>query len=55
MNVGQEDQKTCQFLAATRDAELGGLLNRSDRIAAGTGECDDLGAAALGSMAKCGR
>ena len=47
MHVGQEDQQTGELLAALDDAEFGRLLDRVDRVAAGIGETDDLGARGL--------
>ena len=42
VHVGDEDQQAGELLAALDDAELGGLLDRVDRVAAGIGEADDL-------------
>ena len=42
MDVGQEDQQSGELLAAFDDAELGRLLDRIGRVAAGVGKTDDL-------------
>ena len=42
VDVGDEDKQSGELLAALDDAELGRLLDRVDRIAAGIGEADDL-------------
>ena len=46
MDVGQENQQPRELLFR-RDAELGRLLDRVDRVAAGIGKADHFGARAL--------
>ena len=48
MHVGDEHHDRSQVLAAGDDAELGGLLDRVDGVAAAVGEPDDLGLGGLG-------
>ena len=43
MDVGQEHEHPGKVLPALDDAELGGLLDRVRRVAAGIGETEDLG------------
>ena len=47
VHVGDEDEQAGELLAALDDAELGGLLDRVDGVAAGVGEADDLGLGGL--------
>src|SRR3954454_1994227 len=47
VNVADKHQQAGELLAALDDAELGSLLDRFDRIAAGIGETDDLGSGFL--------
>ena len=47
MHVRDEHQQPGEVLPALDDAELGRLLDRVDRIAAGIGEADDLGLGGL--------
>ncbi len=48
MDVGDEHQQAGELLAAFDDAELRGLLDRVDGVAAGVGETDDLCLGGLG-------
>jgi len=43
VDIGDEDQETDELLATLHDAELGGLLDGVDGVAAGVREPDDLG------------
>src|SRR3546814_13091934 len=47
MDIRDEDQESGEALPGLRDAELGGLLDGVDRVAAGVGETDHLRAGAL--------
>ncbi len=47
VDVGDEDEQSSELLTALDDTELGRLLDRIDRVAAGIGETDDL---RLGSL-----
>ena len=42
VHVGEEHEQAGEVLAALDDAELGRLLDRVGRVAAGVGEADDL-------------
>ena len=42
LDVGDEDEQAGEVLTAGSDAELGALLDRIDRVAAGIGEANDL-------------
>src|SRR5665811_1015454 len=42
MNVAQDYHKTHELLSAGRDAKLGRLLHRIDRVTPGIGEADNL-------------
>ena len=47
VDVGDEDQEAGELLAALHDAELRGLLDGVDGVAAGVREPDDLGSDAF--------
>src|SRR5690606_34096002 len=47
VDIGDEHQEAGKFLAARYDAELRGLLDRVDGVAAGIGKTDDLGLGGL--------
>ena len=42
VDVGNEEKQPGKFLSALHDTELGGLLDRVVRVAAGIGKPDDL-------------
>src|SRR5208282_4770514 len=48
MDIAQKYKESCQLLAASHNAEFGGLLDRIDGVAAGIGKPDDLGLGGLG-------
>ncbi len=48
LDIGQKDQHAGDGLPALNDAELSGLLNGVDKVTAGVGQTDNLGARGLG-------